>query len=256
MSTTLKIAETARRSGFTASTLRYYEDIGLMPPPARTEAGYRCYDEEALARLSFIARAKQLGCSLDEITDLLAAWEGRQCAPVQTRLRDLVANKIKDGQRQMTELAAFTAQLRRGLAGLGQHTPDGPCDEQCGCSAVEDSASGAPVTAVALTSRAAGGSDMAIACTLGAEEIQARLGDWQGVLAFVHERGAIDQGIRLVLGHDAPIAKIAELAAAEQRCCQFFAFALTVDSRGVALEVRAPAAALDLVTALFGRLAS
>ena len=196
MSTTLKIAETARRSGFTASTLRYYEDIGLMPPPVRTEAGYRCYDEEALARLSFIARAKQLGCSLDEITDLLAAWEGPQCAPVQTRLRDLVANKIKDGQRQMTELAAFTAQLRRGLAGLGQHTPDGPCDEQCGCSAADDSASGAPVTAVALTSRAAAGSDMAIACTLGLEEIQARLGDWQGCSrSFTSARPSIRESV-------------------------------------------------------------
>jgi hypothetical protein len=53
-------------------------------------------------------------------------------------------------------------------------------------------------------------------------------------------------------GGDAPLADVARLAAAEQDCCRFFSFALTVDERGVALEVRAPDDALSLVEALFG----
>ncbi len=54
----LRIAEVAARSGFSTPTLRYYEDIGLMPAAERTDAGYRSYDDTALKRLRFISRAK------------------------------------------------------------------------------------------------------------------------------------------------------------------------------------------------------
>ena len=83
----MRIKEVAERSGFSAPTLRYYEEIGLLPEPARTAAGYRIYDETTVERLAFIARAKQLGCSLEEIADLTMAWDGGRCGPVQDRLR-------------------------------------------------------------------------------------------------------------------------------------------------------------------------
>ena len=67
VSTSYKIKEVADRSGFTAATLRYYEEIGLLPEASRTPAGYRLYDDGTLDRLAFIARAKQLGCTLEEI---------------------------------------------------------------------------------------------------------------------------------------------------------------------------------------------
>jgi hypothetical protein len=56
-----RIAELAERSGFTATALRYYEQIGLLEPPARTSAGYRMYDDAALERLAFVDRAKRMG---------------------------------------------------------------------------------------------------------------------------------------------------------------------------------------------------
>src|SRR5918998_6227435 len=93
MSTTYRIAGVAERSGFTPATLRYYEEIGLVQPTGRTDAGYRLYDDASLQRLRFIARAKQLGCSLDEIADLSAAWDGGRCAQVQERLRATVDTK-------------------------------------------------------------------------------------------------------------------------------------------------------------------
>ena len=68
---TYTIGEVADRSGFSASALRYYEEIGLVRAGAPHRAGYRLYDDHTLARLAFIARAKQLGCSLEEITDLV-----------------------------------------------------------------------------------------------------------------------------------------------------------------------------------------
>ena len=80
------IGEVADRSGFTASSLRYYEGIGLVVPAARSAAGYRLYDDRSLARLAFIARAKQLGCTLEEISDLIGIWDGERCGPVQKSL--------------------------------------------------------------------------------------------------------------------------------------------------------------------------
>jgi MerR family transcriptional regulator, copper efflux regulator len=127
------IKHTAERSGFSTATLRYYEEIGLLPHPARTPSGYRVYDDSAVDRLGFIARAKQLGCSLEEIADLTVAWEGGQCGPVQDRLRALVADKLDRAERQIAELIALTADLNRAAVALDLHRPDGPCDDQCGC---------------------------------------------------------------------------------------------------------------------------
>jgi MerR family transcriptional regulator, copper efflux regulator len=83
---TFTIGEAAARTGFPPSTLRYYETIGLVAPSERTDAGYRLYDERALARLAFVSRAKQLGCTLDEVVDLVGLWDGDGCAPIQRRL--------------------------------------------------------------------------------------------------------------------------------------------------------------------------
>ena len=121
MTDTYTIAEVARRSGFPASTLRYYEDVGLVPAAGRTDAGYRVYDDRSLAKLAFVARAKQLGCTLDEIADLVTAWEGERCEPVQDRLRGLVESKIADTQTRLGEMVAFTAQLHEAAAALRAH---------------------------------------------------------------------------------------------------------------------------------------
>lgn len=246
MDTTYRIAEVAARSGFPSSTLRYYEQIGVLPEPARTTSGYRAYDERSLERLAFIARAKQLGCTLPEITDLVGLWEDRSCAPVQQRLRDLAATKIGDAQRKVAELNAFIAQLQQASATLGARTPDGPCDEGCGCATV------APVAPDPVRPTAAAADrEPAIACTLGATDLSGRIDEWQRILGFVTARDALpDGGLRLTLAPDAPVGEMAALAAAEQQCCAFFGFALTVDARGAALEVHAPADAADLVVAL------
>ncbi len=72
----LTIGEVARRSGVAATTLRYYEQIGLLPAPIRL-GGQRRYDEAVLSRLEVIALCKTAGFALDEIQRLLAArWPG------------------------------------------------------------------------------------------------------------------------------------------------------------------------------------
>ena len=134
---TYTIGQTAERSGFSASALRYYEGIGLVAPSTRTGAGYRLYDDETLSRLSFIARAKQLGCSLEEITDLVGIWDGERCGPVQKRFHDLVTSKLADAERQIAELTALSGQLRQAAARLAGPAVDGPCSEDCACLALD-----------------------------------------------------------------------------------------------------------------------
>ena len=102
--------------------------------------------------------------------------------------------------------------------------------------------------------------DVPIACTLGAGAMSRRLDEWNALLADKQQllRGVAarlapdDGGLRLEFGPNTDIAEIARLAAAEQGCCRFFTFALTIDDRGIALEVHAPADAQPVLTALFG----
>jgi MerR family transcriptional regulator, copper efflux regulator len=146
---TYTIGEAAERSGFSASALRYYEGIGLVPPSMRTDAGYRLYDDDTLARLAFIARAKQLGCSLEEITDLVGIWDGERCSPVQKRFHDLVTTKLAETQRQIAELTALSDQLRHAATQLAGPAVDGPCSAGCACLALDGA-----LAPVALTTKA------------------------------------------------------------------------------------------------------
>ena len=252
VSTAYKIKDVAERSGFSAATLRYYEEIGLLPETTRTDAGYRLYDDRALERLAFIARAKRLGCSLDEIVDLCAAWDGGTCGPVQDRLRAAVADKLAVAQRQIIELAVLTSDLQRSTAALEMHRPDGPCDDSCGC--VRDPTNDDPTTQiVGLTSKPSpSGPGVPIACTLEPGALRGQLDDWQRLLAHVDGRDVVDGGIRATFASSVPTDELIRLVAAEQDCCQFLRFAITVDTRGVALEVRAPTDAAPVVHALFG----
>jgi DNA-binding transcriptional MerR regulator len=246
---TFTIGEVAARTGFSASTLRYYEGVGLLPTPARTDAGYRFYDEDAIARLRFIARAKQLGCTLEEITDLVRAWEGGHCAPVFGQLQILVENKLGATAERITELGALTHELERAAASLSSGTTDGPCDDSCACMSTDDDAGDAGPSV--RRGRPVIGATP-VACTLDPSEISRRLEDWQRVLSFVIGREAIEGGLRLVLDSAVDVGDVARLMHAEQACCQFFAFALTVDNRGLGVDVRAPEAAQEIVSALFG----
>ena len=253
MTTTYQIKDVAERTGFSAATLRYYEEIGLLPPSIRTPAGYRQYDDDTLDRLAFIARAKQLGCSLDEIADLTLAWEGGRCGPVQDRLRDVVAGKLVSARQQIVGLMTLTAELQRAAATLEMHRPEGPCDERCGC--VTDTPDDAPQTlqpvSLVAKPRAVDG-NVAIACTLEPQSMGGRLDQWNALLDHSEHREPIEGGVRLTFAPATPLDELMRLTAAEQSCCRFFQFAITIDTRGIALEVRTPADALDIVHSLFG----
>jgi DNA-binding transcriptional MerR regulator len=135
-----RISEVAERTGIPATTLRYYEDIGIVPPSQRTTAGYRVYDDRTLARLSFIANAKQLGLTLDEVRSLVQLWDADECAPVQQEMARLVDAKIFDVARRSGELAAFANELQLIAARLRSEAHPGPCDDTCACASVGSAA--------------------------------------------------------------------------------------------------------------------
>ncbi len=85
MSGRLKIGELAKRSGTTTKTVRYYELLGLLHEPERTESGYRLYDDKDVERLTFIRKAKSLGFSLTEIGEPVGPPAGsREAARVDS----------------------------------------------------------------------------------------------------------------------------------------------------------------------------
>lgn len=119
------IKEAAQRSGVSAKMLRHYEQLGLLPPVARTEAGYRLYGEREVHLLRFIRRARDLGFSMAEITELLALWRDRRRASAQ--VKRIAQAHLADLDRRLAEMQA----MRRTLAELadccrGDDRPDCP----------------------------------------------------------------------------------------------------------------------------------
>ncbi len=170
---------------------------------------------------------------------------------MQDRLRDLVDAKIALAQHQIGELMTFTSELQHAAAQLQGHRPEGACDADCGCVSAADTP---PMQAVSLTTRrvATATDDVPIACTLTPTAIGGRIDDWRSLLSHVARRAPLDDGVRVEFSPSVPPGELLRLAVAEQDCCRFLRFAITVDERGVALEVRAPADARPLVDSVFG----
>ena len=106
---TYQIGELAARSGVTPDALRYYERLGLLPPPQRTGGGFRVYAAETLGRLRFIRQPQTVGLTLHEIRDLIGYREGglKRCRHV----RDLLRVKLVELQAKLTELDEFRNTL-------------------------------------------------------------------------------------------------------------------------------------------------
>ena len=247
---TLRIAEVAERTGVPATTLRYYEDIGLLAPAGRTGNGYRAYDERDVARLRFITSAKQLDISLDDLRELVQAWDGEDCAGVQAQMTQVVSARLAQTQERVVTLIELAAHLQSAAARLAEPPSDGPCDPECACSIASTTAE---PTFVELTRTGSDGSATPpIACTLEAGRMSGRITDWQKVLLRATNRGSIPGGVAITFDDIEVTTELARLAAAEHACCTFFDFTLAVTGDGVRFEVRAPSQAHDILAAVFG----
>ena len=106
--------------------MRYYEDIGLVALTGRTDGLLPAQRRHAVGTAAVHRRAKQLGCSLDEIAELATVWDGSRCGAVQERLRATVDAKIAEAHTQIAELTTLAADLQRAAAGLSIEPVDGP----------------------------------------------------------------------------------------------------------------------------------
>jgi MerR family transcriptional regulator, mercuric resistance operon regulatory protein len=103
----MKIGQLAGQSGVHVETIRYYQQLGLMPRPPRQSGSVRRYNADAVGRLRFIKRAQGLGFSLDEVKLLLELSVGEHC----TETRTLAKEKLKLVKKKIADLRGIESAL-------------------------------------------------------------------------------------------------------------------------------------------------
>jgi MerR family copper efflux transcriptional regulator len=127
MNATISIGVLAQQTGCTVPTIRYYEEVGLLPAVPRSETGRRLYREAAVKRLTFIRRCRDFGFSIDQVRELVALVDEpeRPCVEV----RDIASGHLAEVRKKLLELQALEASLSEFVVS---------CDTACaGGSAVD-----------------------------------------------------------------------------------------------------------------------
>lgn len=114
MAAPVSIGEAARRSGLSVKMIRHYDQLGLVRPSARSSSQYRYYSEGDLHRLRFVGRARRLGFSMAQISELLALWQGRRPS---REVKALALSHVAELDRRIAELQG----MRDTLNDLAQH---------------------------------------------------------------------------------------------------------------------------------------
>jgi len=111
----MNIGQAAAASGISAKMIRYYESIGLIAPPARSDAGYRVYGEQDVHALRFLRRARDLGFSVTRMGELLALWRDRSRASADVKRIAL------EHVRELEDKALALRQMADTLRHLADH---------------------------------------------------------------------------------------------------------------------------------------
>lgn len=141
LNASFSIGVLAEQARCTVPTIRYYEEIGLLPAGPRTEAGRRLYGPAAVKRLSFIRRCRDFGFSIDQVRELvrLADEPERPCAEV----RDIASNHLTEVRKKLVDLQALESSLSAFVVS---------CDAACAggrsvdCTILEDLTHSAPTS--------------------------------------------------------------------------------------------------------------
>lgn len=107
----LNIGQAAERSGVSARMLRHYESLGLLSGVARTESGYRQYTEADIHSLRFIKRSRDLGFSMDEITELMGLWQNRRRA--SSSVKRIAEKHLAELEQRIADMQAMQRTLSK-----------------------------------------------------------------------------------------------------------------------------------------------
>lgn len=129
----MRIGEVARRTGVTDKTIRYYEQIGILPESPRTPSGYRDYAPDVIGRLGFVRAAQGVGLSLGEIREVLA-FRDRGERPCR-HVHDLIRRRADELSGRIRELERMREDLRR-LARRAERLDPADCDPERVCHVI------------------------------------------------------------------------------------------------------------------------
>jgi DNA-binding transcriptional MerR regulator len=134
----LTVGQLARATGVPAKTIRYYEEVGVLPVPRRSEAGYRHYARHDVHRLLFMRRARALGLSLANLKALTGELDSGECLTMRPRLHALVTEQLRTVRQQIAEFHVLEQQLAQVLQRLQTPAPASHADG-CQCLGGETS---------------------------------------------------------------------------------------------------------------------
>jgi DNA-binding transcriptional MerR regulator len=226
------IRELAQHTGISAKTIRYYESVGLLPPPRRAANQYRLYTEHDATLLRFIVGARSLGYPLAEIAQFLAVGKNGSL-PCQQVL-DSVDARLSDIERRITDLQTVRDTLERIRNTAASRPQPRECDDQCVCHLL--------MKGNAMPTDKTSGNTAIIACNPNAIPADMRE-QWvetgKYVYAAVQEVQEMPDGYGFRLPPDsAMLLKVAEYITKERLCCTFIRFAVEIEPNDGPLWLR------------------
>ena len=128
----LTVGQLARATGVSAKTIRFYEQVGVLPVAERSASRYRQYSRRDVDRLVFVRRARALGLPLPQLKILTGEFRETKCATIRPRLQNLVAEQLRTVRHQIVEFQALERELSELLRRLEMATVT-PDAEGCRC---------------------------------------------------------------------------------------------------------------------------
>jgi len=113
MNTKITIGQLAKLTSVPPKTIRYYEEIGILPPPERSESRYRLYSETDVHRLELIRRARALDMTLPEVGELVEWASSATCNDFQGRFLEVVRRKLEEVGQRIADLEHLEQDLKR-----------------------------------------------------------------------------------------------------------------------------------------------
>ena len=129
----LRIGALAERTGTNAPTIRYYEEIGLLRPPARQSSGQRVYGEEDAKRLTFVRRCREFGFPIEQVRSLVALLDDRKRSCMEAR--DLASEHLAAVRAKLQDLRALERSIASFVASCDSACAGGPGPD---CVILED----------------------------------------------------------------------------------------------------------------------